>query len=332
MYSNQDFPYGYLNIKTMKNYSVKIMSALIMMISVLLTACNKEEKLNAEIEPAKVFDTSTPLGKKQKEFFDKFDVLFEYNWDRNVFARNAVADPANTKDILPYMEIMEELYFKALEKTAIKNSFVTKETPLTIYLIGSGINYGGAESFGESTVGQAGNIQPNRLTLGGLNNFGELLRKKNSDQQFLNMIYESATFSNPGDAGLIGFLYHEFTHYVNTRNDIPVPFALAAAANYLKGTDGYTRVSKTDAYKKGFLIPYGMQNEMEDFATYTQIMVWKTPEDIKKDYLLGPEAIRKYNYVDEYYKNLGLDLNKLRIYLQSPEVKASLLAIKKKYE
>jgi substrate import-associated zinc metallohydrolase lipoprotein len=301
-------------------------------LSLLLSiSCKKEKKLSAEIEPAVSF-ANTPLGQKQKEFFDKYDVLFEYNWDRNVFARNAIADPASINDVLPYMEIMEELYFKALANVAENGSFVKKQTPLTVYLIGSGINYGGSESFGESTSGQAGNIQPNRLTLGGLTNFGVALRKKNADAAFLNMIYEAATFSNPGEAGLIGFLYHEYTHYVNVRNDIPVPFALAAAANYLKGTNAYQSTTAATAYSKGFFIPYGMQNEMEDFATYVQIIVWKTPAQIQATYLKSTESTKKYQYVLDYYKNLGLDLNKLREYLQTQEVKDRLITIKRKYE
>lgn len=305
----------------------------VILISLLATlfSCQKEKKLEAEVAPAKTFP-NTELGKKQQEFFEKYDVLFEYNWDRNVFARNAIANPASVTDVLPYMEMMEELYFKALAKVADDGSFVKKQTPLTVYLIGSGVNYGGSEAFGEGTTGQAGNIQPNRLTLGGLSNFGELLRKKNSDAAFLSMVYDAATFSTPGDAGLIGFLYHEYTHYVNTRNDIPVPFALAAAANYLKGSDEYKRTSNATAYSKGFFIPYGMQNEMEDFATYVQIIVWKTPAEIQATYLKSPEATKKYQFVLNYYKALGLDLGKLREYLQTQEMKDRLIAIKRKYE
>ncbi len=304
---------------------------------ILFSCKKKEEAITAETAEPITFD-NTPLGQKQKEFFEKYNVLFEYKWDRNVFARNAIANPANEKDVLPYMEIMEELFYKALAKVADDGSFVKKQTPLTIYLIGSGINYGGAENFGESTVGQAGNIQPNRLTLGGLTNFGEALRKKNADGKkdaddaFLNMIYERATFSFPSNAGLIGFLYHEYTHYVNARNDIPVLFALAAAENYLKGTNAYKRISPAVAYQRGFFIPYGMQNEWEDFATYVQIIVWKTQEVINNTYLKSPETTRKYYYVLNFYKDLGLDLNRLREYLQTQEVKDRLIAIKKKYE
>ena len=303
----------------------------------ILFSCKKEEVITAETAEPITFD-NTPLGQKQKEFFEKYNVLIEYKWDRNVFAQNAIADPANEKDVLPYMEIMEELFYKALAKVADDGSFVKKQTPLTIYLIGSGINYGGAEAFGEGTVSQAGNIQPNRLTLGGLTNFGEALRKKNvegkkdADDAFLNMIYESATFSFPGEAGLIGFLYHEYTHYVNARNDIPILFALAAAKNYLKGTDAYQRISPDEAYQRGFFISYGMQNEWEDFATYVQIIVWKTPEVINNTYLKSTESTKKYYYVLSFYKTLGLDLNRLREYLQTQEVKDRLIAIKKKYE
>ncbi len=315
----------------MRKNIYKAISLILFGFMLLGTSCKKEDKLTAEVDPAPTFP-DTELGRKQKAFFELYDVLFEYNWNRNVFARNAIANPASVADVLPYMEIMEELYFKALETVADDASFVKTQTPLTIYLIGSGINYGGAESFGESTAGQAGNIQPNRLTLGGLTNFGVALRRKNSDAAFLSMIYDAATFSNPGEAGLIGFLYHEYTHYVNVRNDIPVPFALEASANYLKGTNAYQNTSAATAYSKGFFIPYGMQNEIEDFATYVQIIVWKTPAQIQATYLKSLESTRKYQFVLDYYKDLGLDLNKLRAYLQTQEVKDRLITIKRRYE
>lgn len=315
----------------MKTNNIYVYILLVAVSFASFSGCKSEDQLYAEVEDAVTFD-NTELGQKQKLFFDKYNVLFQHKWDRNAFARNAVANPASEQDVLPYMEVMEELFFKAFDAVADDRRFAAVKTPLTIYLIGSGINYGGSEDFGESTVGQAGNIQPNRLTLGGVSNFGTMLRQRGNDTQFLNMIYEAATFSNPGQAGLIGFLYHEYTHYLNTRFDIPTKFALAAAANYLKGSNAYRQVTNAQAYEKGFFIPYGMQNEMEDFATYVQIMVWKSPQDIKNTYIKSTMSQTKYNEVNKFFEEIGLDLDKLRIYLQTQEVKDRILAIKRKYE
>jgi substrate import-associated zinc metallohydrolase lipoprotein len=315
----------------MKNIKKIILMLSMFGILASVISCNKENKLTAEVAPGPTF-ANTPLGLKQKEFFEKYDVLFQYNWDRNVFARNAVADPASVDDVLPYMEIMEELYFKAIDVVAEDKSFVKIQTPLTVYLIGSGINYGGAEAFGESTAGQAGNIQPNRLTLGGLSTFGKILRKKNSDTDFLNAIYNAAVGTAPNQAGLVGFFYHEYTHYINSRYDIPVPFALAAVNNYLKGTNAWQNTDNATAFAKGFFIPYGMQNEMEDFATYVQIIVWQSDAQIKSTFIKSEESRKKYAMVLDYYKKLGLDLSNLRLYLQSDQVVKRILEIKRKYE
>ncbi len=296
----------------------------------IITAC-KEDKLHAELDPAPTFD-NTSIGQKQKEMFEKYDVLFDYKWDRNVFAKDAVADPANETDVLPYMEMMEILFYDAMDKVAEKNSFVRTQTPLKVYLIGSGINYGGQEAFGEGTTGQAGNIQPNRLTLGGLTSFGTVLRRKNADAAFLTAIYDTAPSSFPNQAGLIGFLYHEYTHYINVRNDVPRAFAMEAIDNYLKGTNAWQNTSNATAYAQGFFIPYGMQNEMEDFATYVQIIVWRTPAVIESTFLKSEKGRAKYKMVLDFYKRLGLDLNKLREYLQSQAVKDKLITLKRKYE
>jgi len=293
---------------------------------------NKEDALSpVEIAGPRVFD-NTPLGIKQKEMNQKYGVIFDYKWNRYAFARNAVADPAREEDVLPYIEIMEELFYKALDTVAGESQFVIKETPLTIFLIGSGINYGGAESFGEGTVGQAGNIQPNRLTLGGLNEFSEVLRRPNADAAFLRMIYDQSVSSNPGQAGLIGFIYHEYAHYIDSKRQIPTDFDRPSKIHYLRGTNAYERISASDAYAKGFFIPYGMQNEHEDFATYVQIKVWKTPQQIAQQYLTSEIGRTKSKMVDDYFNNLGLSLEALQAYLQTQAVKDRLLAIKRKYE
>jgi substrate import-associated zinc metallohydrolase lipoprotein len=312
----------------MKNI-LKLFSLLFVM--GVYTSCKEDEKLNAEIAPSPAFD-NTPIGRKQKEMFEKYDVLFDYKWDRNVFARDAVADPASERDVLPYMELMEILFYDAMDKVAEDKSFVKTQLPLKVYLIGSGINYGGQEAFGESTSGQAGNIQPNRLTLGGLTSFGNVLRARNNDAAYLSAVYDAAPSSFPNQAGLIGFLYHEYTHYVNVRNDVPKPFAMEAIENYLKGTNAWQNTSNATAFAQGFFIPYGMQNELEDFATYVQIIVWRTPQQIEQTFLKSDKGRAKYRMVLDFYKKMGLDLEKLRAFLQSQETRGKLIALKRKYE
>ena len=52
------------------------------------------------------------------------------------------------------------------------------------------------------------------------------------------------------------------------------------------------------------MLPYGMQNEAEDFATYVQIMVSKVNEEVEQNYLLSGAAQEKYQLIHEYYKVL----------------------------
>jgi len=257
--------------------------------------------------------------------------LFEYRWNRYAFTRNAIADPADVNDVLPYIEVFNELYFEAIKKVSGAEDFIKNETPIRIFLLGSGLNYGGKESFGEGTVGQAGNIRPNRLTLGGLNEFGRLL-KEGTDTQFLNYIYEKRTTSTPGEGGEVSFIYHEYTHYIDRKRDIPKGFEKPSFNEYIRASSTYKRVSKKNAREKGFMLPYGMQNEHEDFATYVHIMTWKPASVIEEEYLLGDAAKIKYKMVYDYFKKLNLDLLELRDYLHSDEVKDKILAIKKKYE
>lgn len=301
----------------------------------LLIACTEKEKpLSAETDSAPVFDTRTPLGAKQQEMFDKYGVIFEYKWNRFAYAPNVVADPANMEDVLPYMELMEELFFKAMDSVSGPAFTAVKETPVRILLIGNGLNYGGAESFGESTSGQAGNIQPNRLTLGGLSPFGQVIRAKGpgADEAYFRAIYDAAPSSSPGDAGLIGFIYHEYTHYLDSKHQIPKGFEKPSKTEYLRGSDQYKRISLPSAVSKGYFIPYGMQNEHEDFATYVQTIIWKTDEEMQNEYLTNDTTRTKYQLVTKYFAELGIPVTALRDYLDRPSVKARLLALKRKYE
>ena len=308
--------------------------AYLIVFLILFAACKKEDDLTAEVDPAPTFDTRTPLGLKLKEMYDKYGIIFEYEWNRFAYAPNVIANPANEEDVLPYIELLDEIYFKAMDTVGGAGIVTTKETPVRMMLIGNGINYGGSQSFGESTAGQAGNIQPNRLTLGGLTPFGAVLRAKSatSDADFLKAIYDVAPSSFPADAGLIGFVYHEYTHYLDSKHQIPNGFETPARTEYLRGSDQYKNVPLATAISKGFFIPYGMQNEHEDFATYVQTMIWKTDAQLTTTYLTNSATITKHKLVTKYFEDLGIPIVKLRDYLNKATVKQRLIQLKRKYE
>ncbi|QTE22569.1 putative zinc-binding metallopeptidase [Polaribacter cellanae] len=309
-----------------------IFTAVMLLIAVFFIKCKESNTLDVPEQKQEITFDDTPLGKKLKYMYEKYDAIISYKWDRNVFAQNALADPAAEEDVLPYVEMMEEVFFKAIEKVQTKKTdFANKETPLNFYLIGSGINYGEGGNFGEGTVGQAGNIQPNRLTLGGLTEYGNLIRN-GSEDKFIEASIDRSAFGFPAEGGLAGFLYHEFTHYIDAKHDIPKGFEKPAFDNYLRGTSAYTRVKYNDARKKGFMLPYGMQNEHEDFATYVQVLVWKDRKTIEDNYVLSNATKEKLKLVYDYYLEKGLDLYKLRDYLHSDELREKLLKIKEKYK
>jgi hypothetical protein len=306
-----------------------------MCLLMLAAGCRKKEgALTAELDPAPEFDTRTPLGVKQKEMFEKYGVIFEYKWNRFAYAPNVVANPARVDDVLPYMELMEEVFFHAMDSVAGPGLTAVKETPVRVLLIGNGLNYGGAESFGESTAGQAGNIQPNRLTLGGLTPFGAIIRAKgpDADAAYFSAIYDQAPTSFPGEAGLIGFIYHEYTHYLDSKHQIPAGFEKPSKVQYLRGSDQYLRIDQDVAVSRGFLIPYGMQNEHEDFATYVQTMIWRSDLQLETGYLTNDTTRAKHQLVTQYFNELGIPISALRDYLNKPSVRARLLALKRKYE
>jgi hypothetical protein len=164
--------------------------------------------------------------------------------------------------------------------------------------------------------------------------FGAVLRAKTatSDAEFLRAIYDFAPSSFPPEAGLVGFVYHEYTHYLDAKHQIPAGFQTPSRTEYLRGSDQYKNIPLATAVSKGFFIPYGMQNEHEDFATYVQTMIWKTDAQMNATYLTNSTTAAKYKLVTKYFENLGIPILKLRDYLNKPSVKARLIQLKRRYE
>ncbi len=317
-----------ISIKTMPIGKVLLFLSLVF----LLVRCNKEEELDTPLTKplSETLPDNTPIEKEVKRIYDQYGVLIEHNYDRNAFSQGATANPVKEKDIIPYIKMLEELLFRPLNQATGSDKYVKKQLPIRIYLIGNAIGYGG-KSGKEETAGQAGNIQPNRLTLGGITDFGYILRN-GTDEQFLSHLLEKNLSSIPEEGGMVGFIYHEYTHFMDAKHDIPRSFEQPALNNYLRGTNAWQFKDNQYAREKGFMLPYGMQNEAEDFATYVQIMVSKVNEEVEQNYLLNGAAQEKYQLVHEYYKSFGLNLFKLQKVLYSDELKQRLLAIKHQYD
>lgn len=149
----------------------------------------------------------------------------------------------------------------------------------------------------------------------------------------LNYVFDSSESSYPTQGGEVFFVYHEYTHFINTKHDIPYNFAIIAAANYIRGSNVWLTMPLSTALGYGFVIPYGIQNEMEDFATYTQIILWKDSATLENLYLSKSDLVRKkYKETLAFYNNLGLDLLKLQAFLHTTNMRNRILALKHKYQ
>ncbi|MGY0426420.1 MAG: hypothetical protein ACWIPI_06275, partial [Polaribacter sp.] len=89
---------------------------ILAIVAVFFTECKESNTLDVPKQKDEITFDDSPVDKKLKYMYEKYDVIISYKWDRNVFAPNAMADPAAATDVLPYVEMMEEVFFKALEK------------------------------------------------------------------------------------------------------------------------------------------------------------------------------------------------------------------------
>lgn len=302
---------------------------LLLSFFLLLIRCSKEEKLDTPLtQPlSETLPDNTPVEKELKRIYEQYGVLIEYNYNRYAFDSGATADPVKEKDIIPFIKILEEIFFKALNQATGSDRFIKKELPIKIYLIESGIAYGKDKE--DTALSQAGDIQANRIVIMGAGDLSNTIRKGNTEQ-FLYLLFKKSTVL-PSEGGFIGFIYHEYTHFMQAKHDLPKGFEQPALKEYVGQSTKW--MSKTDDYARehGFMLPYGMRNPWEDFATYVQVMVWKDHEFIEKNYLLSEATQEKYKLVYDYYKNLGLDLFKLQKTLHSDELKQRMLAIRNQY-
>lgn len=100
-----------------------------------LSSCKKDGNSAAELEAAPTFDT-TAIGKMQQYYFDKYDVYVEYEWNRYDYSPDVLVAPVQLNDVIPFMDFMNEIFFKALDTVATQ-SYAKTESPVKLLLMGT---------------------------------------------------------------------------------------------------------------------------------------------------------------------------------------------------
>lgn len=111
-------------------------------------------------------------------------------------------------------------------------------------------------------------------------------------------------------------MHHEFTHILNQKKPYSTDFALITKSGYVSG-DWFNQ-SERAANRAGFVSPYAMQNDAEDFAEMLSYYVTYTPQQwqqiLNNAGSAGAALIqRKLQRVKDYTRDSWkLDLDDLR--------------------
>jgi|GEM_PF-888691 len=230
------------------------------------------------------------------------EIIYEYT--PRIIDGSTFFMPPQYDRALPYTKIMlNKMWLEPLKRNF--PDFFNKETPIEFILAGGYVHFNNPTS--TATAAGAGmNAQFYRLGMGGVNNFS---RSK-------TWLYDH-----------IVTLYHEHAHqidhkygrgYLYDRVSQGKYYGLASYNVVVDPVTGQQRLrTDADAQKDGFFKPYGGYAPEEDFATSVEYMV-KYPESTIKTYIArSADLEKKYKMVHQMYMDMGVDLHKLHIMVDS---------------
>ncbi len=280
----------------------KIFSVLLAVI--FLAACKKDNyPLGAvdenidffskrEVKPRSQWNELDYLCDSMRQAYG-IEIIYEYT--PRIVAGNTFFMPPQYDKALPYTRlVLDKLWLKPLKENFPE--FFAKETPIEFILAGGYIHFNDPTT--TSTAAGAGlNAQFYRLGMGGVNAFS-------TNKAWL--------------WDHIVTLYHEHAHQIDHKYGRGYLFDRVSQGKYY-GIPGYASVSEAQAQRDGFWYGYGGYAPEEDFATNVEYMA-DLPEARIKELIAISQSVAletKYKMVHQKYLDMGMDLHKLHVMLDS---------------
>lgn len=274
------------------------MKKIVFLISLLLVvACSEKEDA---LSPKSVLEEDetppTELDTYIYENFQKpYNIKVTYKYIDADFEQAKYLYPPTEDKVKPLLEVIRKVWIEPYIEVASMNNksfnFIKHVAPRQISLIGGyNVNNSGTITLGFADSGM-------KITLFNVDQFD--LRDERATRQYFHTIQ------------------HEYCHIINQKKDF-------SPEEYLKITPyGYTsnwyNVSAANALEQGFITPYSMLNEVEDFAEITSaiLSMTKAEFDAKIEGVSNATAKanlrRKEALVAQYFKNeWDIDIYKLQ--------------------
>ena len=265
----------------------KIYIAAVLALS--LAACNNKETLNPESVIQPRVTAQTALDTYIYNNFQKpYNISVTYNYIDADFEMGKYFYPPTEAKVQPMLEIVKKVWIDSYTQVAGQD-FIKSVAPRQISLIG-GYNM---NSDGTITLGFADSGM--KITLFNVDQLD--VTKHDATRQYFHTIQ------------------HEYCHIINQRKPYSEEYGKITPSDY---TANWYNVRLADANKKGFITPYSMLNDIEDFAEMTSgiLSMSKTDWDAKVNAIPeeGRNIIRKKEeFVVSYFKSeWNIDLYKLQ--------------------
>ena len=221
-------------------------------------------------------------------FQQPYNIIVTYNYIDADFEMGKYLYPPTESKVQPMLEIVKKVWIDSYTQVAGQD-FIKSVAPRQISLIG-GYNM---NSDGTITLGFADS--------------GMKITLFNVDQ--LDVTQHEATRQ------YFHTIQHEYCHIINQRKPYSEEYGKITPSDY---TANWYNVGLADANKKGFITPYSMLNDIEDFAEMTSgiLSMSKTDWDAKINAIPeeGRKLIRKKEaFVVAYFKSeWNIDLYRLQ--------------------
>ncbi len=265
----------------------KIYIAAVLALS--LAACNNKETLNPESVIQPRVTAQTALDTYIYNNFQKpYNISVTYNYIDADFEMGKYFYPPTEAKVQPMLEIVKKIWIDSYTQVAGQD-FIKSVAPRQISLIG-GYNM---NSDGTITLGFADSGM--KITLFNVDQLD--VTKHDATRQYFHTIQ------------------HEYCHIINQRKPYSEEYGKITPSDY---TANWYNIQLADANKKGFITPYSMLNDIEDFAEMTSgiLSMSKTDWDAKVNAIPeeGRNIIRKKEeFVVSYFKSeWNIDLYKLQ--------------------
>jgi len=254
-----------------------------------LAACNNKENLSSEsvLKPRTTAQTALDTY-IYNNFQQPYNIIVTYNYIDADFEMGKYLYPPTESKVQPMLEIVKKVWIDSYTQVAGQD-FIKSVAPRQISLIG-GYNM---NSDGTITLGFADS--------------GMKITLFNVDQ--LDVTQHEATRQ------YFHTIQHEYCHIINQRKPYSEEYGKITPSDY---TANWYNVRLADANKKGFITPYSMLNDIEDFAEMTSgiLSMSKTDWDAKINAIPeeGRKLIRKKEaFVVAYFKSeWNIDLYRLQ--------------------